>query len=151
MKTKTISLSFLFLIILSGLVLVHASSNGTTLTVNLDKTVYNLYDPITLSGTLQFNGFSPSDGLVGIQIAYPTGGASMILRTIQTGTVQGFNQAEKITSAYSSDSSGLNQVGTILNGANGFFTAKISNQDSQLHGTLVAISIFDGDGVPLGI
>lgn len=150
MKTKTISLSFLFILILSSIALVHAS-NTLNLSVTSDKAVYNLYDPFTLSGTLSFNGISPSDGLVGIQIPYPTGGASMILRTIQTGTSQGFNQPEKITAAFSSDAAGITHVGTFLNGANGFFTLAVTNQDNQLHATLVAISIYDGNGVPLGL
>jgi hypothetical protein len=150
MKTKTISLSFLFILILSSLTLVHAQL-GTNLSVTSDKTIYNLYDHINLSGTLQANGISPSDGLVGIQVLYPSGGASVVLRTIQTGTTQGFNQAEKITSAYSSDASGTVHVSSFQNGANGYFTAVVTNQDNQLHNALVAISIYDGNGMPLGL
>ncbi len=150
MKTKIISISFLFLLVLSSMALVHAQT-ATNLSVTSDKTVYNLYDHITISGTLVSNGFSPDDGLVGIQIPYPTGGASMILRTIQTGTTQGFNQPEQISSAYSSDASGTIHVGTFLNGANGYFTAVVTNNGNQLRSTLVAISIYDGNGVPLGL
>ncbi len=50
MKTKIISLSFLFLLMLSSLTLVYAA-NFTTVTVTSDKSTYNLYDHVTLSGT----------------------------------------------------------------------------------------------------
>ena len=73
MKTKIISLSFLFLLILSSFALAHARTTLLNLTVKTNQTTtYDFYQPITFSGTLSLNGESPSDGLVGIQINYPS-------------------------------------------------------------------------------
>lgn len=149
MKSKTITLSFLFMLILSSLALVNAQIS-VNLTISSDKSLYYKYDTINLAGTLSFNGISPSDGLVGIQVQYPTGGIPLILRTVKTGATQVLNQPEKISSALSSDLSG-NAVESFVTGSNGYFTVTVKNQDNQIHSTILSICLFDGNGIPLGL
>lgn len=135
---------------MSSAAFVHAQTSlNLTVTTN-QTTPYDFYQPITIGGSLSFNSENPSDGLVGIQILYPAGGASMVLRTIQTGTVTVFGAPEKISTAYASDGSG-NPAAAFSNGGNGYFSVQVANQDHQARLVEIAISIFDGNGVPLGL
>ncbi len=148
MKTKTLILPFLFILIMSSVIVVRAQTNNLTITT--DKQSYNYYDQITLSGTLQANGISSSDAFIGLQIQNPDG-TPLILRTIQTGNVQDFSMPTKITSAYFSDL-GKNPVNTIANGNSGYATITVQDQDAHSHENLVlAYSVYDGNGVPLGV
>jgi hypothetical protein len=153
MRTKNTVLPFLFLLILStfsSVILVTAQST-TSLTVATNKqTTYNKYDPITISGTLKSGSLSPSDGLVGIQIDYPNSEGPMVLRTVQTGSTEVINLPEQITTAYSSNSGG-SPASVAQNGNLGYFTASITDTDDQAHTGLLVISIYDGNGVPLGL
>ena len=153
MKTKIISLSFLFILIISSVALVHAQTS-LSLTVTTNQTTsYDFYQPITISGSLSLNGLNPSDGLVGIQILYPSSGSSgvsMVLRTIETGTATEFSEPEAIASAYASDGNG-NPVAGFYNDGNGYFSMTVANQDHQARLVLIAVSIYDGNGVPLGL
>lgn len=152
MKTKIISLSFLFILIISSFALVHAQSPTVNLTVTTNQTTtYDFYSPITLNGALSYNGENPSDGLVGIQVQFPSGGVPIVLRTIQTGTATEFSEPEKITSAYTSDADGNPVPPSFYSGTDGDFSMVVANQDDQLWTTLIAISIYDGNGVPLGV
>jgi hypothetical protein len=154
MRTKKIALPFLFLLILSifsGVILVTAQSTVSLTVATNKQTTYNKYDPITLSGTLQYGSISPSNVLVGIQVNFPDDGGPMVLRTVETGSGALSGLPEQITSADSSNLGG-SPVSTVQNDATAYFTVSVADQDSQSHNNMqLAITIFDGNGVPLGI
>ncbi len=153
MRTKYIVLPFLFLLIIStfsSVILVTAQTVNLTVATN-KQTTYDFYDPITLSGTISEGSVSPATVLVGIQVNYPNG-SPMVLRTVQTGSGEVSGLPETITSAYASTSHGGSSVSTLQNGEAYWFTATIADQDSQEHDNMVwAITLFDGNGVPIGI
>ena len=99
-----------------------------------DNNIRFLFSPSLLSGALSFNGEYPSDGLVGIQVQFPTGGVPMVLRTIQTGTATEFSEPEKITSAYTSDADRQSCSSPFYSGADGYFSMVVANQDRPIRG-----------------
>ena len=158
MRIKKIALPFLFLIVLSifsSILLVTAQTSTLTLTVTTNKqTTYDKYDPITISGTLQLGSESPSNALIGVEVDYPssTGLGPMVLRTVQTGTGTPTGVAEQITSAYPTSGLGGSQTTSFENGTEAYFTVDVTDLDSQAHNNmLLAVTIFDGNGVPLGV
>ena len=153
MRTKKIALPFLFFLIISifsSIILVTASSTLSLTVATNKQTTYNKYDPITISGTLQYGAVSPSNVLVGIEVDFPDAGGPMVLSTVQTGTGILSSLPEQIPSAYSSDFGG-SPVSTVQNDATGYFTASVTDADNQAHNMELAITIFDGNGVPIGI
>jgi hypothetical protein len=158
MKTKKIAFPFLFLILLSifsSILLVTAQAPTLTLTVATNKqTTYDKYDPITISGTLQLGTESPSNALIGVEIDYPnsTGLGQLVLRTVQTGTGTPTGVPEQITSAYPTNGLGGSKTNSFENGTAAYFTVDVTDLDSQAHNNmLLAVTIFDGNGVPLGV
>jgi hypothetical protein len=156
MRTKKIALPFLFLIvlsILSSMLIVAAQSSTLTLTVATNKQItYDKYDPITISGTVQYGVSSPANALVAIEVDYPSGGGPMVLRTVQTGSGTVSGLPEQISAAYPTSGGGGSQTGTVQNGELGYFSVTVTDLDSQAHSDmLLAVTIFDGNGVPIGI
>jgi hypothetical protein len=154
MRTKIIVLPILFFLIMSifaSIALVTAQST-VSLTVTTNKsTTYDMYDPITLSGTLQYGAAFPSNALVAIEVDLPNSGGPMVLRTVQTGTGTVSGLPEQITSAYLASGLGGSQVTSVQNGELGYFTVSVTDYDSQAHNNMqLAITIFDGNGVPIG-
>ncbi len=156
MRTKKIALPFLFFLIISifsSIILVTAQTPPpTNLTVTTNKqTNYDKYDPITLSGTLQYGSVSPSNALIGLEVDFPNAGGPLILRTVQTGSGTPSNLAEQINSAYPTNGQGGNQIGTVQNNAWAYFSVSVTDIDGKSYnGMVLAISLFDGNGVPLG-
>jgi hypothetical protein len=116
------------------------------------STIYNKYDPITINGTLQYGASSQGNALVGLEVDYPSSGGPMVLSTLQTGSGTVSGLPEQIVSAYLASGLGGSQVSTVANGALGYFTVSATDKDSQAHNNmLLAITLFDGNGVPIGI
>lgn len=156
MRTKKIALPFLFLIalsIFSSMLIAAAQSSTLTVTVATNKqTTYNKYDPITISGTVQYGDISPASALVAIEVDYPSGGGPLVLRTVQTGSGTVTSLPEQISAAYPTSGLGGSQTGTVQNGELGYFSVTVNDLDSQEHDNmLLAVTIFDGNGVPIGI
>jgi hypothetical protein len=60
--------------------------------------------------------------------------------------------AEQITAAYPTSGLGGSQTSTVQNGEMAYFAASVTDLDNQAYsGIQLAITIFDGNGVPLGI
>ena len=156
MKTKKIALPFLFFLmisIFSSIVLVAAQSSTLTVSVATDKqTTYDKYDPITISGTVQYGATTPANALVAIEVDLPSGGGPMVLRTVQSGSGTVSGLPEQISAAYPTSGIGGSQIGTVQNGELGYFSVIVEDLDSQAHNNMqLAITIFDGNGVPIGI
>jgi hypothetical protein len=156
MRTKKIAFPFLFLIVLSifsSMLIAAAQSSTLTVTVATDKqTTYDKYDPITISGAVQYGDISPASALVAIEVDFPSGGGPMVLRTVQTGSGTVTGLPEQISAAYPTSGLGGSQIGTVQNGELGYFSVTVTDKDSQPHNNmLLAIAIFDGNGVPLGL
>ncbi len=148
MKTKKL-LPFLFslLVALSPL-LVSAQQPNLSLTVATNKQEYCGYNPITISGSLKQNNNPISNGLVAIQIQ-DSQGKTLIIRTINTETATLPDVPIQITSAYLSDSS-QNPKSTTKAGTLAYFAITLSNTDSMAHNMIVAVCLFDSDGIPIG-
>ena len=162
MRTKKIALPFLFLLILSiftSIILVTAQSS-LTVTVSTDKPTtmdYNKYDPITLNGTLMYGTSTyPDNGLVAIEVDYPSSSSVMVLRTVVTGSGPLSGMDEIITSAYPTSTFQGSQTSSFGNGTQAYFTVAVTdqgllaNQNAPISMQL-AITLFDGNGIPLGI
>jgi hypothetical protein len=151
MKTKT-SLSFLFCLLTLSLtftVLVNAQITPI-LTVSTDKQTYNHYSAVTVSGTIQYNGLSPSDALVGLQIK-DANQNNLIIRTIRTGTSTPFNLPAETSSAYLSNQAGQPLSNpTVQVGALGLFTMNLVNHQSATLNMFITINIYDSNAVPIG-
>lgn len=154
MRMKKIAFPFLFLLIIStfsSIILVTAQTSLNLTIATNKQTTYDKYDPITLSGTLLSGGVSPDNALVGIQVNFPNSNEPLVLRTVQTGSGTLSSLSEQINSAFLSNLGG-GQVSTIQSGGTAYFTASVTDQDGQEHDNmLLAVTVFDGNGVPLGV
>jgi hypothetical protein len=72
---------------------------------------------------------------------------------VQTGTTGTPTEIpEEITSAYPTSTQGGAQTSSFQNGTEIYFTVTVTNQDSKAYSNmLVAVTIFDGNGSPMGI
>lgn len=148
LKIKTFLLFLLCLLIFSSPLLVKAQSSTVTLTVATDKQVYFGFGVIIISGSLQHNGVSSIDGLVGLQIE-DSNGNTLVIRTLRTGTSTTSSLPAQISSAYLSDSS-ENPQSSIQAGGLGYFTVNLVNNDNVERSMLVTINLFDSAGIPIG-
>lgn len=128
--------------------LAKAQSTNVTLSLTTNNKAYYSFNPFTVSGLLQSNGASASDGLVGLEIQ-DSAGKILVIRTLRTGTSTPSSLSCQISSAYLSDMSG-NPQNSIQTGALGYFTVDLVNNADVVQTMLVTINLYDNDGIPIG-
>jgi hypothetical protein len=129
MKSKFYVLMILLTFLaLTSLTMMSAQAS-LTLTVQTDKTKYNIGDTLTFSGTLTQDGAPVSNGLVAIQIVDPIG-YPFVFRTVNTGTEPQHNWLVEILSVVPSDELGIPKT-SFRRGTNAYFKVTINNTSGE--------------------
>jgi len=144
---KTKILPFLFCVLIISSILTVSAQSTLNLTVTTDKQSYNRYDVVNISGTLAIDS-GATNGLVGIYLV-DAAGNDLALRTVTAGTVS--NQPGAITSLFMSDASGNPSSSAATANSLVYFTINVVNQDSVSHDMLAVVSLYDNNGIPLGM
>lgn len=105
-ELSTISLSIILLALITlSITLPSYASPELILTIQTDKTKYNVGETLAFNGTLIKDGSPVTDALVAIQMVH-TSGDSLIYRTLNTGTEPQLSWVIEILNIYPSDEIG---------------------------------------------
>jgi hypothetical protein len=120
--------------------------------------LYDRYTTVTLSGGIDYYDYIahqyPSDGLVGVEIQDPTG-ASIIVRTLRTGTSMPNSLPAYIDAAYLCDVGGTQQTSVPLPTASNqvvpYYYIHVVNNKGTTESLLLTMNIYDSNGVPIAL
>ncbi len=163
MNKKFLLAVFLIGIVLATVVVEVRAINASTVTLTLGNNANNpstqypadAYSLFTLNQTMIYNDIVqtqyPTDGLVGVQIQDPNG-ATMVIRTLQTGTTIPDSIPITISEAFLCNSGEQNITSiTIPSGTNLFvpqiyFT--VYNNQATAQSLIVTLNVYDSNGIP---
>lgn len=113
-----------------------------------DKQIYNVGDPVRISGNVTADGVPVNDALVAIEILSPYG-SSYVIRTVKTGEIPSGYWKVQILNLYTCDSVGNPK--TLFNkGAMAYVFISIKSNDTYLtHHVKVALYTQYSDNSPL--
>jgi PKD repeat protein len=146
--TKLTILSLLILILLPTINPTIAAS-PFKITVKTEKTSYQLWENVEISGNVTYNDITVDQGLAGIQVKSPLG--SILTRTKMLGPIGTQTFKIEIQQVTLCDQNG-NPQQAVIRGGNAFFRVKIKNNDaiSTIQVTATA-TIYSNESIPLGI
>jgi len=121
-------------------------AQALTVSVSLNRLIYYNRDTVNLYGNLTLYGTSVSDGLVGIEIINPAG-TSMAFRTFPTGNAS-LESLIEISDVVPCDEY-HNPTNVLKAGSRAYIKISINNRDSQPHDVVLAMSMIDGNQIPL--
>jgi hypothetical protein len=134
--TFTILLTFL---ILTSLVPMSAQTS-LILTVQTDKTKYNLGDTLAFNGTLTQDGVPVPNGLIAIQIVDPIGDP-LVFRTVNTGTEPQHNWLVEILSVVPSDEVGTPKT-SFRRGTTAPFKVTLNNTSGEPKNVILVLNCY---------
>lgn len=123
------------------------ASPALSITLAPDKWVYSLGATVVVKGNLTRDGFSVTDGLVGLQIDDPNDNY-FVLRTLPTGPPPSGDWIIEILDVIPSDSLG-NPKQTFARGQRAYFNISLRNNDEVSRFVCVFVNIFDANSFPV--
>lgn len=126
------------------------SSDPLYLAVSTNKIAYYIRENILIQGTLKQDGTPISDALVAIEVRNPSD-LPVIFRTVPTGNISAVTWPVNFVSLYPTDSLDGSPKYSFIVKQTLYIRGTIKNFDSQPHNVLVALNLYDGNNIPLGV
>jgi hypothetical protein len=140
MKSKPYAFIILLIFLILTTLTTMSAQASLALTVQTDKTKYNLGDPLTFNGTLTRDGTPVSDALVAIQIVDPADD-TLVFRTLNTGTEPQLSWQVQILSVVPSDEYG-NPKTSFKRGANANFNVTVRNDSGEPKNVVLVLNCY---------
>ncbi|MEM3576954.1 MAG: PKD domain-containing protein [Candidatus Bathyarchaeia archaeon] len=150
---KVLSTCLLFsILIIIKLPICHSSqsSDPLYLAVSTNKPAYYIRENILIQGALKQDGTPISNALVAVEIRNPSN-LPIIFRTVPTGNISATTWPVNFVSLYPTDSIDGNPKYSFIVKQILYIRGTIKNFDSQPHSALVALTLYDGNNIPLGV
>lgn len=138
MRKKLFSASLLILLTLN-IILTSLGSPGLTLTIQTNKTEYNIEEKVIVSGSFKTDDTPVTDALIGIQINNPSD-FPIMYRTQTTGTTPILSEIE-IIEVYPSTELGNPQY-SFRKGTLASFTVKVRNNNPESRFVYLALTCY---------
>jgi len=119
------------------------------LTVSINKVSYCLRESVHIQGMLKQDGSPVSEALVGIEVRDPSG-LPVTFRTEPTSNISETSWPVDFVDLYPCDSSGNPKYSFVVKQTL-WIGCIVKNFDDRPHSLLVAISLYDGNAIPLGV